>query len=330
MRGAALAKYAEVATALGLNPDATLRELGIDPRVLTQPELRLPGQKVLELLAHSAAVTGCETFGLRMALERRLSDYGPVSLMLAHQATLRDALMVLVRYQRMLNECLFIYVEDQDADSTLVREELITGGEHVDPRQAYELALGTLAHIFRAPASPAFRPARVQFAHSAPRDPSLHIEMFGPDVVFDSQVNALVCRRAELDAAIPGADPALATHAESFIRSLPFADETPLTIQVVKAIHALLPFDGASVESVSARLGLSARTLQRRLAEEGADFSSLLNEARRAHAFRHLSNSRLPLDQVAGLVGYRYETSFARWFIAEVGVTNSAWRTGAR
>src|SRR6478672_4430317 len=102
MRGAALTRYAEVANEVGLDPRAMLRRLGIDSRVLAEPERRVPAESVLDLLELSAEVSGCETFGLRMALGRRLPDYGPISLVLAHQKTLREALRVLVRYQRML------------------------------------------------------------------------------------------------------------------------------------------------------------------------------------------------------------------------------------
>jgi AraC-like DNA-binding protein len=81
---------------------------------------------------------------------------------------------------------------------------------------------------------------------------------------------------------------------------------------------------------VAARLGTTARTLQRRLAEEGAEYSRLLNDIRKAHAVRYLANRRVPLTEVAGLVGYSRGTSFGRWFAGEFGVTPSAWRTSPR
>jgi AraC-like DNA-binding protein len=67
--------------------------------------------------------------------------------------------------------------------------------------------------------------------------------------------------------------------------------------------------------------------LQRRLAEEGAEFSELLNSIRRLHATRYLTNPRVSVAEVAGLVGYSQETSFTRWFAGEFGVSPSVWRT---
>src|SRR5687768_11042024 len=148
MRGAALSHYADTAAELGLDARAMLRRLGIDSRILTEGELRFPADKAIELLETSAQATGCETFGLRMTEHRRLPQYGPISLLLAHQPTMRDALLTLARYQRMMNEALFLSVEDHADGLVAVREELVTGGPARSMRQAYELAVGTRVKVF--------------------------------------------------------------------------------------------------------------------------------------------------------------------------------------
>jgi AraC-like DNA-binding protein len=329
MRGASITGYAEVATDCGLDPGAMLRSVDIDPRVLSQTDLRIPAESVVELLERSAAASGCETFGLRMALRRQLSDYGPMGLLLAHQGSLREALLTTIRYQQMLNEALLLHVEDGEDEVVTVREEIVTSVAGPQ-RQAYELAVGTLFRVYGGPVGPRLRARSVHFSHGPPADDALHRQIFGPGVLFHSAFNGFTCRRADFDAPNPLGSAALAGHAESFIRTLPYADHGSLTTEVQKAVHVLLPLNGATVTTVAARLGLSERTLQRRLAEEGADFSGLLNEIRRDYALRYLANLRIPLSQVAGLVGYGRETSFARWFAGEFGMTPSVWRTSAR
>ena len=84
VRGATLANYPEIAAQVGLDAGAMLREMQIDRRALTQPDLRISAQAVAELLEVSAARAGCPTFGLRMAESRRLSDFGEVSLLITH------------------------------------------------------------------------------------------------------------------------------------------------------------------------------------------------------------------------------------------------------
>ena len=328
MRGASIARYADVATELGLDPHAMLRRLDIDPRILTQPDFRIPSEKVVELLERSAEASGCETFGLRMALSRQLADYGPVSLLFAHQPTLRDALGAMMRYQRMLNEALLVHVDDGPDDLVTVREEIVTGAP-APARHAYELAVGTLFTVFGGPVGPRLRAQSVHFSHEAPADLSLHRQIFRQAPVFLSSFNGFITRRVDVDSPNPTASAALAQHAEVFIRSLPYAEHVSLTVEVQKAIHVLLPYNGASMTEVAGRLGLSERTLQRRLAEEGADYTSLLNEVRREYALRYLANLRIPVAEVAGLVGYGRETSFTRWFASQFGVTPSVWRASA-
>ena len=325
MRGASITGYAEAARRVGLDPRAMLHRYGIDRRVLTEPELRMPADAAIALIEGSAEASGCETFGLLMTETRKLSDYGPISLLFAHQPTLHDMLDCMIRYQRMLNDALVLEMDEHRWDTTVVRQEILTDFGRT-PRQCYELAVATLYRTFRGPRGPRWRARSIHFTHGPPSDLAAHRRAFDAPVEFYSDFNGFTCAPAELKALNPLADAAMARHAEGFIQALPRAQEVAFAAEVERAIQVLLPFNGASIETVSARLGLNRRTLQRRLAQEGAEFSALLNQMRRRHAIRYLANPRLPVAQVAGLVGYSHETSFARWFSGEFGRSPSAWR----
>jgi AraC-like DNA-binding protein len=329
MRGASLTNYARVAAEVGLDPRAMVRRVGLDARILTDPEFKAPAGQVVELLEASAEVSGCDTFGLQMSIGRRFSDYGPISLVMAHQPTLRGALETMVRYQRMLNRALLLHLEPQGEDVTLRQEVL--AGDRRRRRQAVELAVGTLCTAFRLPSGRGVAPRAAYFTHPPPRDLSIHRRVFAAPVYFQSDFNGLICPKHALDAPNAVADPGLVQQAEQLVSTLPYAGGANAFVDDVQAaIRSLLPNEGASIGAVADRLGASQRTLQRRLAEEGADFSHLLNDLRREHAMRHLSNPRASLAEVAGLVGYSHPTSFARWFSAEFGVSPRVWRAQAR
>lgn len=87
IRAAALAHYFEVAEAVGLNPQPLLRRAHLSRRMLLDLEQRIPLAAAVQLLEESAHASGCADFGLRMAVARRLSDLGPLSLLL--MSTLR-------------------------------------------------------------------------------------------------------------------------------------------------------------------------------------------------------------------------------------------------
>lgn len=134
---------------------------------------------------------------------------------------------------------------------------------------------------------------------------------------------------ADLDAANQAAEPGLAQFAERFVRSLPNAEGDLLSRDVQKAIYLMLPTGQANIERVAGRVGLNGRTLQRRLAEEGEEFSQLLNEVRRELADRYVANGALPLGRIAGLVGFSRQSSFSRWFSGEFGRPPARWRADA-
>ncbi|HEY2753321.1 AraC family transcriptional regulator [Phenylobacterium sp.] len=324
VRAATLSNYGEVATQVGLDGNAMVRRIGIDRRALDDPDLQISADSVVELLEASAQASGCETFGLRMAESRQLADFGAVSLLITHQATMRDALMTVVQYRQLLNPSLVVAVEEH-GDVVVVREELLVSGRH-DTRQAYELAIGVIYRLFRAVLGPRWRAQSVNFNHAPPSDLAIHRRVFGPICEFGSDFNGLTCSRADMDAPNPTADPILARHAERYVQTLPNADRQSLAQEAQKAIYLLMPVGEASIGRVAASLGLNERTLQRRLAAEGADFSDLLNRIRRDLTVRYVSNEGLPLARIAGLVGYVRQSSFNRWFAAEFGMSPSRWR----
>ena len=80
------------------------------------------------------------------------------------------------------------------------------------------------------------------------------------------------------------------------------------------------------MEEVAKELRLSSRTLQRRLADEGATFQRLIQEARRELARHYLQHSTLELKETAYLLGYEDAPSFFRAFHGSEGTSPGAWR----
>lgn len=325
VRAAALSNYVSVARQVGLDPLEALRRFGLDPRVLSEPDLRIPASAVASLLEFSAEASDCPTFGLRMAESRRLSDFGAVSLLLTHERSLRDVLDALARYRSFLNEALVVRVEEF-GDIVIVREDLfIDGIAHA--RQSYELALGVLYRLCCAVLGARWRPLSVHFSHTAPNSLDTHRRVFNAECVFKSEFNGMLCSPADLDRVNPAADPKLARYAEQFMHSLPNVATQSAAQDVSRAIHMLLPMHRASISGVAANLGMNVRTLQRRLEGEGVVFADLLTGVRRELAQRYLADKSCSLTHVAAMLGYGQLSSFTRWFSAEFGVSPSVWRS---
>jgi AraC-like DNA-binding protein len=170
----------------------------------------------------------------------------------------------------------------------------------------------------------------VHFTHAAPPDLSVHRSVFGASIEFGSEFNGVVFAVADLDRPNAAADPALAEYARTFVDSLPKAGAGSTAREVSKAIYLLLPLGRASIVQVAQGLGMNARTMQRRLAAEGEEFSALVDRVRRDLAVRYLANPAYSLAQVARMLGYGQHSSFTRWFASEFGAPPARWREQAR
>jgi AraC-like DNA-binding protein len=322
VRAAALTNFFEVIRERGVNPLPLLRKVGLSRALLEDPDQRIPAESVVRLLELAAEACEDEHFGLRMAQTRQLADFGMVSLLISHQPTLRDALETTIAYRHLINDSLALKVEDA-GNSVILREEVISG---LPARQANELAMGVLMRLCSAVLGNSWRPASVNFTHSAPRDASLHKRFFRCTVHFNSDFNGLVCHAADLAAPNPSAAPALAQYAQRLVDAMPDLPEPSTVQEVRKAIYLMLASGQASSAYVAQTLGLSVRTMQRRLDAAGVDFSTLVNEVRIELVQRYLDNPRHSMVAISQMLGYSAPSAFTRWFSAQFGQAPQRWR----
>lgn len=327
MRGlvhsASLSRYAEVARAAGLNPARLVREFRLPPQSLRQPDMLVPIDSVRQLLETSAARSGQESFGLRMAAARHLSDMGALGLLIREQPTLKLALEACVRHANRINESLHLVIEES-RDVVVLREELLTGGQR-GVRQATELAIGVVFGILRFFLGARWRPRRVCFVHSPPRDLSVHKRMFGK-VDFSQPFNGIVCTAADLAVSNPNADPGVERLARRLLKEHPAQALHDLSTQVRHQVAALIGTGSCQIETVAARLGFSRRTLHRRLLREGTTFTAIVAAVQRELAARYVPDSRRSLAELSASLGFATPSAFSRWYRRQFGETALAQR----
>lgn len=324
VRAAVLSHYDEVAMRLGLNPQVMLRKVGLTPRMLASPSQFFPVESALALLEITAKESGSDTVGLQMAEARLLSDFGPISLLLTHQPSIRMALQVIAQYRHLLNESLGMHIEDV-GKTTLIREEIISNYQG-STQQSTDMAIGVLMLIFRAMLGEHWRPQAIHFTHAANSDLQVHRRLFGCPLHFDSDFNGVVCLKADMDRPNARADAAMASYAQSFIEAMPKQGQRTVVQDVRRSVYLLLPMGRASVEQIASGLGVNVRTLQRRLDESGVSFSQVLNEVRSELAQRYITHTPHSMGRVAEQLGYSNLSSFTRWFTSQFGCSPSQMR----
>ncbi|MEC9323779.1 MAG: AraC family transcriptional regulator ligand-binding domain-containing protein [Actinomycetota bacterium] len=106
-------------------------------------------------------------------------------------------------------------------------------------------------------------------------------------------------------------------------------DDASLGAKVRAALIELLPAGSGTTQGVAKHLGISTRTLQRRLGEEGATFQKVLADLREELAHHYLTQSSLSLTEIAFLLGYDNANSFHRAFNQWTGRTPLGVREAA-
>ena len=330
VRAAALTGYFSVAEELKLDTVPLLRRHGLSRSMLNNPEQMLPGRPVVRLLEESAAAAGCITFGLRMAERRGLADLGMVSLLIAHQSTLGDALAVLTQFRNRINTNLALRIEEFEG-MVLLRENFVFDPP-IPSRQADDLALGVLDQLCRSVIGADWQPIAISLPYEQPppSERPVYQRLFSCPVEFNSEFEGILLNKADLGRPNPKSDPALAQHARNLVNAMIDPGERSVVQEVEQAIQLLMPAGRASIASVADSLGMTVRTLQRRLDEEGTQFSDLLDRVRVREVSRHMAQRRLRLTDIADLLGYSSLSAFSNWYRGRFNETPSEGRRRAR
>jgi len=324
IRSASLTHFDDVAAQCGLDGRALLLEVGLSPRCLDDPDLKIPARAVGRVLELAAERGREPAFGLRMVESRRLSNLGPLALLVRDEPTLRDVLEALVRDIHLHNEAIEVDVE-QVSNLVVIRHELVTGGAQ-PLRQAHELAVGVTFRILSVFMGAGWHPRLVCFSHGAPASLKVHRRIFGQAVEFGHEFNGIVCNAADLDAPNPGADPVMARYTKRLLE-IAQGPQTTMTERARRAVVLLLPRGHCRVERVAQHLGVDRRTVARRLAAEGTTFSALVDGLRADLVVRYIEDRSRSLAEISALLGFSAPSAFSRWHRQQFGEPASTrWR----
>lgn len=320
LRSATLTHFEQIATECGLDARGLVAEVGLPEHCLRDPDLTIAAHQVAALLEMAAERGREPAFGLRMAATRRLSNLGPLGLLLRDQPTLRRALDELVAHIHLHNEAFSISLE-QTGDWVSLREEtVLEGGPPV--RQSVEMAMGTTFRLLRTFLGDGWQPQRVSFRHAAPQNMVWHRQVFGGRVVFGQEFNDIVCNARDLEAPNPGADPVMARYSQRLLEG-DHGPNASMTERVRRLVVVLLPRGHCRAETVAAHLGVDRRTVSNRLAAEGTGFKALVDAMRQDLLTQYAQDGARSLSEVATLLGFSELSSFSRWHRQQFGTTAS-------
>ncbi|MFZ6182486.1 AraC family transcriptional regulator ligand-binding domain-containing protein [Nannocystis pusilla] len=315
------------AESLGAEVPAIVREAGIDPALLTDPDARVPLEqhlKMWEILSRRGD-------GLHIGARIGIAALGVIGYAMQHEATVGDALEWQQRVGAVLYPGLVPQLErrrDAAGDYMVFVRAMVPAFARL--REPIFAQAASIVAMMRALAGGAARPAFVALPLSRPGDPREVEAYFACPVAWEAPLLQLGFNAQLLAVPLPRADPQLfgylARRAESMLLLEKMPDDASWADRARREIAAALAEGEPRLQAVAKRLAVSERTLHRRLLDEQTNFAGLVEEARHARALQLLADRSLSASEVAVLLGYAEPAAFFRAFKRWTGETPQGWR----
>ena len=307
----------ETLEAAGLDIDALFAEAGLELAVLSDADARFPTEGISHLWQLAVTRSGNPAIGLANSSVVKPGSFDVVAYAMMSSPNLRGALERAVRYVDVLSNAATLALADDHEGHRLILE--LFGGKHPVPRQRFEFDLMTLLSFFRWVTNRDLRPLAFELRFPPPADLQPYQDAFKCPLRFNAPVNALLFAGADVTLPLPTAHADLAElHERVACEHLQRLDPAQTCHRTRAVIIRHLQDGEPRRPQIATILGMSERTLHRRLAAEGTSFQRLLDDTRRELAQHYLGQRNVSLADTAYLLGFSDQSSFfrasRRWF----------------
>ena len=304
-----------------------LRRAGLTQELIDEPEERLSVQSQITLLDEAAIALKDDCIGFTLARDFDLREIGLLYYVMASSQTLGEALKRLARYSKATNEAImFGYREG----NRLIISLSYSGVPRHSDRHQIEFCMFAAIRICRMLTGQNLVPQHFTIAHHRSGGTSEMTRFVGTKVQFgaDTDEFALNIDARELPL----------IHSDNYLNDLLLkycestlahrrGDLSQLRTRVENAISSLLPHGRVILGDVARSLGMSERTLARKLSDEGLNFTEILQQLRHDLAVRYLDDRKLHVSKIAWLLGFHEVSAFTHAFKRWTGKTPSQMRT---
>lgn len=296
----------------GLERSRLLHAAGLKGDPADDPDARIRTAQMVRLWRSVSDALDDPVLGLNVARSIYVTELGLVGYAIFHSRTLHSALGRLARFVRIISEAVQFDVEET------AKYAVVTWQAHPSLavlRHPVEVGAALVVTIARQLTGTDLHPAKVDLPGSRPETEMEYRSFFGCPVEFDAPVARVFFWRDQVALKTRAADDTLVNYLDELatIKLHPLADkEQSVTDSVRRTLWSMLPGGRPDLWRTAEELGISVRTLQRRLGEEGNSFSQVLDDLRRGLSRELLADRRMSVSEVAFMLGYSEASAFQR------------------
>jgi AraC-like DNA-binding protein len=307
----------------GADVDTLLRKAGLSRGQIDDPDAHLEARRQIKFLNLVAEALGDDLLGFHLSQNFELRTVGLLYYVVASSDTLNEAILRAARYSSIVNEG--IRLTQREGKGIGLTLEYVGMSRHLDCH-LIEFWMAGLMRVCRELTNRRLTADRVTFVHRRSVNSELRAFygcklQFGADA--DETTFPLSVRNLPVVRADPYLNKLLIKYCEEALAHRE-TNRSSFGTSVENAIAVLLPHGRAQMSEVARKLGVSQRTLRRRLASEGLTFTGVLYALRSDLAKRHLADRSLSISKIAWLLGYSDVSVFSTAYKRQTGTTPRA------
>lgn len=325
-----LQHFAARARAAGVNLDDLISSSGLTPERLSDADSLIPVAAIESMLDTLTRRHDIPLIGLHLANDIQPATFGALGFIAQACKTFGDGLEIMQRFRGLLSNIGELSITHASG-SVSVGWECRSGGAAFQ-RQATEYVLGAFVVLMRFLLPGHKRDLlAVHFRHARPVDAAHsrgYYTFFKCPVYFGQPSSSVVLNSSILRARMPHSDAMLKelleTHATQLLKQ---RDHKPdLAAEVRHLTHAMLVNGTPTREMVATQLGMSSRSLHRKLEAQGSSYRQILHQLRLSLADEQLRHQAASVSDTAAHLGFANHQAFLRWFRQSTGMTPSEYR----
>ncbi|MFZ5529259.1 MAG: AraC family transcriptional regulator [Pseudomonadota bacterium] len=317
----------------GVDAQALMREVGMDPWLLQDPLARYPVRQTMVFWQRAIEATGEPLLGLDVARQITPMTFHALGYAGLASENLADLFTRLSRYFRVVSDAGELRFERVGRAGRLCMSGDARLLAEADAQAAWNAVDAFMLVILRACGAlhgPGFNVLELRLQRPRPADHARYERAMRVVPIYGSEDNALWLDEAVLMRPLTYANAELARINEEaagrYLSQWQQGQAGELPVRIAEWLRVRLPQGEPRQEDAAAHLGLTTRSLQRRLAEQGTSYRDVLQQARHALALEHLRAGVYSVSEIAYLLGFAELSAFTRAFRRWTGVTPSAWR----
>lgn len=319
----------ETCSRMGLDRQQLLNAAAIDDGNLRNPYDRQNGENVLKLWREAEQVSGNPMLPFHVGSQGSSLHRSAVTTMIEASSTLGEALEFGLQYQHLTQDIVhsrlhydahygYLEVDCQHFASQLARPQI---------ERQLSFVLAEAKNLSPDPLN-LFEDIEVHFAYPPKQTPQNYEKLIGFPVRFGCDKNQLVFPKKLLSLENFSGSAEVQSSLMNVVRhqDLQLTQSDRIEAKLRLHIEEALGKDIVEIEQLAPKLGMSVRTLQRRLQEEHTSFSEVYDEVRREQALRLINETTINISEIAYRLGFNHITSFYTAFHRWTGMAPKAFQ----